>query len=258
MHDEESDTSDDSIENGHSAKVRRRGRLQASTRNPTLRSVVRTAGFSRRFPNHEMRNRLPSQTQNEVEREALMTLYAAGNHDSKAESILAPSELSAAEAPSAKKDESGIERPVVVVRTFDEWKALLDAAWVENYRIIHQYDGVLPPRTPIHRGSSPDFNQPSLSNAELEREHRLFHQYDGIFTPRTPSPQSSSQDSDRPNSPQMPDREVFSCFEVLGGNLCKHIVFVLVKVLMLEAPLRHQVAFLSSEVESIARCHNHR
>lgn len=160
-HEEISDTSDESSENERSAKVTRKSGRQASTRNRKPRSRVRAAGVSHRFPNHEMRNRLPSQTQNEMEKEVLITPYAVENHDSEAESSPALSELSAAEAPSPENDESGIERPVVVELTSDERKAIFDAEWEADYRLFHQYDDILPPRTPSPGYSSPDSDGPS-------------------------------------------------------------------------------------------------
>ncbi|KAI9642907.1 hypothetical protein NHQ30_008641 [Ciborinia camelliae] len=44
---------------------------------------------------------------------------------------------------------------------------------------------------------------------------------------------------------------ICNCRDWGRGHLCKHIVFVLGKVLELEAPLRHQVAFLSTEVDNM-------
>ncbi|KAB8301045.1 hypothetical protein EYC80_002967 [Monilinia laxa] len=276
VHEEESDISD-SIKNGHSAKVRHRGRPKASTRNPTLRSRARAAGVSRRFPDHKTRNRLPPQTQNDVERGALMTPDAAKNHDSKAESILAPSELSAAEAE--------LER---------------------GHHLFHQHDGILPPRTPSSRYSSPDFDQ--LNSPQMPDREVFRHQSLSRTILNSPSSSEASSGEELPallgeqrsrpflseptphfkmllhevetqimylcarerwDDDGREDRFLVigttgnlycvhigknpscTCFQALGRNLCKHIVFVLVKVLMLEAPLRYQVAFLSSEVESM-------
>ncbi|KAJ8068542.1 hypothetical protein OCU04_004092 [Sclerotinia nivalis] len=42
-----------------------------------------------------------------------------------------------------------------------------------------------------------------------------------------------------------------TCLDWRGNYICEHIVFIFVKVLKLSTPLRHQVAFLSTEVEQM-------